>query len=246
MSLPVYDNASSVTFNGLASATIPAFAVAGENRLIFVGAGTQGGGFTVSSVVRNGAETFTAVPSFTRDSTGGNHFRVSGYTFVAPAVGTYSIVVTFSNALLGHTGAVSVTGAHQTVPLGTAVSATSSADDLPTLTCSAADDELLLDQLIAWAATATAGAGQTERYKRNAVDITSGGCSEQPGTVAGNVMSWTLTSGGQEWSMAAVPIKPAAGGITVTQTSVISAAASVLTHAAATLYPGSVIPTITL
>jgi len=73
------------------------------------------------------------------------------------------------------------------------------------------------------------------------LDAASAGAT---GAITGTL---ALSSGNANWTAYLVRIPVAVtGAITVTQTSVISATASVLTHTASILYPGSVTPTITL
>ena len=91
------------------------------------------------------------------------------------------------------------------------------------------------------------GAGQTYLFQENrAGEIELAGCTE-PGASGTVTNSWEFVDNASNGFLSiAIPLITSASGVTVTQTSVIAATASVLTHSAATLYPGSVTPTITL
>ena len=244
-----YDNKNTATGGGASTLTILAFTVSGSNRLLFVtvGSSAAAAALTTSVVRDSGGLNESCTEAW--DLTNGTYFHSSGHYLVAPATGSYAILITLA-AAQDEIGAcaTSWTAAHQTVPIGTPVTDSAHNGVLnPTLTVSdAGDDDVVIDGVYVYDATIAAETpGQTEQANLVISAAVTHGCSTQLGSVAGDVMSWTGSASGN-WAAGAVAIKPAAGGITVTQTSVISAAASVLTHAAATLYPGSVIPTITL
>ena len=204
-----YDNSNTITGGGAATVTIPAFAVAGANRLLFVTVGSSANAAALTtSVVRNGTETCDEV----WDITNGNYFHSSGHRFVAPATGSYSVVVTLA-AAQDEIGAcaTSWTAAHQSVPIGTPVTGSSNGGSAnPTLTVSdAADDDVVIDGVHVYDATIAAGADQTERANLVIAAAITHGCSTQLGSIAGDVMSWT---GGSNlvWAAGAVAIKPAA------------------------------------
>ena len=243
-----YDNKNTATGGGASTITILAFTVSGTNRLLFVTVGSSAAtaALTTSVVRDSGGLNESCTEAW--DLTNGTYFHSSGHYLVAPATGSYAILITLA-AAQDEIGAcaTSWTAVHQTVPIGTPVTDSAIGGVLnPTLTVSdAADDDVVIDGVHVFDATIAAETpGQTEQANLAIAAVTHG-CSTQLGSVAGDVMSWTGSASGN-WAAGAVAIKPAAGGITVTQTSAISATASVLTHSAAILYPGSVIPTITL
>jgi len=208
-----YDNSNTITGGGAATVTIPAFAVAGANRLLFVTVGSSAGGGAVltTSVVRDSGglnESCTEV----WDLTNGDTFHSSGHLFVAPATGSYAILITLS-AAQDEIGAcaTSWTAAHQSVPIGTPVTGSSNGGSAnPTLTVSdAADDDVVIDGVHVYDATIAAGADQTQRANLVIDAAVTHGCSTQLGSIAGDVMSWT---GGStpSWAAGAVAIKPAA------------------------------------
>jgi len=207
-----YDNANSVIGTGLSSITIPAFAVAGADRCIVVGVnGVKGTATSTSSVVRNGSETFT--PDWNVTNVSGWEQHNSGHHFANPATGSYSIVVTLA-AITDYiaAGAISLTGVHQTTPVGTPETA-SGTGTTASVTVTAADDEWLVDMCGVEANAITVGADQTARVEID--DATSSfssiGMSHQLGSVAGDVMTWTCAS--VDWVIGAVPIKPAVAAI---------------------------------
>jgi hypothetical protein len=201
-----YDNANSVSGTTVSAVTIPAFAVAGENRFIFVGAGGQAATTrTMTSVVRNGTETFTQKWMV---ETVSNKISCYGGYYAAPGAGNYSIVVTLNGAVdIMMAGAVSLTGVDQVTPTGVHGTALNEASGVATVTVAANDDEWLIDMVHGWGSTCTAGADQTSRWTRlNVGAFSSGGSSTQPGT-ADDVMSWATFSGTEE-AIGAVPIVP--------------------------------------
>ena len=204
-----FDNANSVSGAIVSTVTIPAFAVAGADSLIFVGVGAQGNtASSTTSVVRNTTETFTEKWDFVYQPSGVEQHN-SGHYFVAPATGSYSIVVVIAAAqdtLIA--GAISLTGVHQSTPTGTHGTA-SGTSATASVTVTAAADEWLCDFCLAGNTAITVGADQTFRFEIDNANGTgvSGGGSTQPGSVAGDVMTWTLTS--ERWTIGAVPIKPA-------------------------------------
>lgn len=208
-----YDTKSSTSGIGVASLNIPPFAPSGSAGYLFCGAGgSTGVAVSVSSVTRNaGAESFTELWDLAHASTGAGS---SGHRLINPAVGSYTVVVTFSTTCDDCVaGVVSLTGVHQTTPEGTPVTAqgTSTA---PSVTVTAADDEWLEDFCYcgnAGGPTFVADANQIERFKHLGAGYGwgNGGSSTQLGSVAGDVMSWTIGAS-SVWTIGAVAIKPAA------------------------------------
>jgi hypothetical protein len=161
---------------------------------------------SVSSVTYNG-DGLTLVRAQTLTSN-----RVEIWAMVAPDEGTHDVVISLSDeADLGLCAyAISHTGVDQTTPHGTAVSATGSSSPA-TVNVSSASDELVIDGVSKRTATGTGtvGAGQTQEMNATAGSMDGFGSTE-PGA-ATVTMSWTFSSV-TGWAIAAVPLKPAAGG----------------------------------
>lgn len=176
----------------------------GANRVLVVSLSFTPSAETVSSVTYNG-DALTVAGTITNGDV-----KICKYVIIAPDTGANNIVATFSGDVSAVGGAVSYTGAHQTNPVGTLVSATGS-DDAPTVAASSAAGEIVEDVLGVHDALGppfgTVGASQTERWN----DITNtllvlGAGSTEAGT--GSVtMSWSLTAAAT-WAIIALPIKP--------------------------------------
>jgi hypothetical protein len=210
MANPVYDNFATVTGTSVATVTVPAFVVSGTDRLLVVTVGSSKGptANSTTSVVRDsGGLNESCVEAWDLVD---NAFHSSGHYRVAPATGSYAILVTLSN-LDDEVGAcaTSWTGAHQTTPVGTPVTGSSNGTTAnPTLTVSdASDEDLVIDGVHVYDASIAAGGDQTERANLVIAAGVVHGCSTQLGSVAGGVMSWT---GGSNlyWAAGAMAIKP--------------------------------------
>lgn len=109
-----------------------------------------------------------------------------------------------------------LTGVHQTTPVGTAATATGGATQATVTVGSVGTDDLVCDALVEQSSSnPSADAGQTTRGQLVIPGTSSHlSCSTQPGT-SGGVMSWTLTAP-DFWTLGAVAFKPAAAGATTT------------------------------
>lgn len=205
------------TANGTSSGSGPftlSHTVTGSETLLVVGVSHYDSSDTVTGVTYNGVS-MTEVPS---GSVNNGQYYVDLFYLINPTTGTNNVSVSVSGSVfeIGY-GSVSFTGAHQSAPLGTAVTATGS-DTTPTATVSSASGELVVDTItIVHSGTLGVGAGQTSRW--NAVGtsgFTKYAGSTEPG--AGSVtMSWT-NSTSQAWASVAVPIKPSSGASAVVPT----------------------------
>ena len=144
---------------------------------------------------------------------GDAYTQVQMWRLVNPAVGTFNVVVSLTNASGGGviTGACSMTGVHQTTPVGTAVSQVStSATSLSATVGSVGSDDLLVDALAADSnVTVTPGeASQTSRVTGSLAGKNTLGMSTRPGS-AGAAMSWSWT-GARPSCLLAVAFKPSA------------------------------------
>jgi len=205
--MPAVDSVSSFASNGAGPFTW-AHTCSGSDRLLRVTTSHFDSSDTISSITYNGVA-LTAVPG---GSTNNGQYYVTAYYLIAPDTGTHDIVVTVSGSVFDFgAGAISYTDAHQTTPLGTAVTATGTSTT-PSVTVSSAADELVDDGLvIIHGGTLSVGAGQTQRWNAIATSgfIKYAGSTE--GGAASTTMSWSNSSS-QTWAIVAVPIKPVGGG----------------------------------
>ena len=206
MAIPVVDSVSNLSGNGVGPFTW-AHTCAGSDRLLRVTVSHYDSSDPVTGITYNGVA-LTAVPS---GATTNGQYWITAYYLIAPDVGTYNIVVTVSGNVFDFgAGAISYNDVHQTVPFGTAVTATGT-DTTPTVTVSSAADELVDDGLvIVHGGTLSVGAGQTQRWNA----IATFGFIKYAGSTevgaASTTMSWSNSSS-QTWAIVAVPIKPTVG-----------------------------------
>lgn len=181
---------------------------AGVNRLLIVWVSYFDSADTISSVTYNGVA-MTAIPS---GSAANGNYKIAGYYLIAPATGANNVVVTFSGAVSDFGGgSISFTDAHQTTPLGTAVTATGTSTS-PSVTVSSASGEFVADGLIiVHGGTLTVGGSQTQRWNA----IATNGFIKYAGSTqggAGAVSNTWSNSSSQVWAQGAVPVKPVGGG----------------------------------
>ena len=205
--MPAVDSVSSFASNGAGPFTW-SHTCSGSDRLLRVTTSHFDSSDTVTGVTYNGVA-LTAVPS---GSTNNGQYYITAYYLIAPDTGTHDIVVTVSGSVFDFgAGAISYTDAHQTTPLGTAVTATGTSTT-PSVTVSSAADELVDDGLvIIHGGTLSVGAGQTQRWNA----IASSGFIKYAGSTEGGAASTTMSwsnSSSQTWAIVAVPIKPVGGG----------------------------------
>ncbi len=213
------NNASSLTFSHTVST--------GFNRLLMVGISTgntnnNGTSASIVSTVTYGGTPMTLVGSVNA----GGHVRTFMYALVNPAVGTANIVITTSSSRPITAGATSFTGVNQTTPYGTfySNSTTSSVSTATVSGISSASNELVYDVVAVDMdggdpLTLSPGSGQTARWNTPGVKNTRrvhGAGSTKVGS-ANTTMSWTW-SGGQQYAMGAVSLKPAPFTTTATFT----------------------------
>lgn len=176
----------------------------GSNRVLLLGIGWYDTADTVSSITYNSVA-MTLVPSSTATN---GQYTAALYYLTDPTTGSNTISVTFTGSVFDFGGvALSVTGADQSTPLGTANTA-SGTSTTPSVTITSASGELVLDTLIiAHSGTLTVGGSQTQRW--NAITgggFIKGGASTEDGA-ASVTMSWS-NSTSQDWAITGVPIKP--------------------------------------
>ncbi len=199
------DATASCAGSGVSSLTC-AHTVSGANRLLVVWVSYFDSADAPTGATYNGVA-MTAIPSST--AANGN-YKIAGFYLIAPATGTNNIIVSFSGSMMDMgAGAVSFTDAHQTTPLGTAVTATGTSTT-PSVTVSSAAGEIVVDGLaIVHGGTLTVGGSQTQRWNA----VASGGYIKYAGSTQGGAASTTNTwtnSTSQVWAQGAVPVKPVA------------------------------------
>jgi hypothetical protein len=139
-----------------------------------------------------------------------NTTRVELWYRVAPPTGTGNVVVFRTGADEIMAGAVTLTGVHQTAPLGSFVSAasTGSGSTNPSVTLTSAVGDLVVDAVVAKGSTSlTPAAGQTQHRNADYAGEYDGAGSTEPGA-ASVTMSWTKTAAAK-WAIGAVSVKPA-------------------------------------
>lgn len=201
----VLETATDFSIDGAGSATISVTA-SNSNRLIVVCIGFYSAARAVSSMTRS-TDTIT---QYAAQTSGADFMTAEIWRGIAPASGANDLVITMSNATSWAGGtAYCFSGAHQTVPLGTAATGTA-LDSTATSTASSAVGEIVVDavalDLQVGARTATAGAGQTEQQNVGLSSIIRALSSNEAGA-ASTVMSWAL-SGNTSWSSVSVGVKP--------------------------------------
>ena len=150
----------------------------------------------------------------------GSISTLSIYRLVDPPLGTNNAVASAAGGVASRGVVVSYSGVHQTLPHGTAVTASGSgAGSDPSVTVSSTAGQLVIDFVYAQrnlnqAIGLSIGAGQSNLYTTPGFvsDSNDGaiGASYEAGA-ATNTMTWTLstTATGTSWAQAAVSIIPA-------------------------------------
>lgn len=205
--MPAVDSVSNISSSGVGPFTL-SHTCAGTNRLLRVNVMHYDSSDDVSGVTYNGVA-MTAVPS--GDATNGQYW-LSTFYLIAPDTGTHDVIVTVTGNVfdIGIT-AVSYTDVHQSVPLGTAVTATGTST-APSVTVSSASDELVDDGLIIVnSGSLTVDTGQTQRVNTTTSNAFIKYATSTESGAASTVMSWTNGTS-QAWVIMAVPIKPVGGG----------------------------------
>ena len=183
----------------------------GDNRLLLVAVGvgavqtsdTPAGG-PVDSVTYGGTP-MNLVGSITESPA-----RSYIYSLVNPSPGPANVVVNADSASSIAAGATTFTGVNQTTPLGSFASNSDTTGTTASRTLSSASGELVYSTAD-WDVgntpqTIDPGAGQTALWSRNG-NYTGAAASTEPGAASVTV-SYT-SDDDQQWTLAAVPIRPA-------------------------------------
>lgn len=211
-----FDAASSATGNTNSLSWSHTVGV-GSNRILIVGVSIMNSATQTVTGVTYAGTALTPV-GFQNN---GTNCRVEIWRLVAPATGPNNIVVTLSASARFVAGAVSFSNVDQTNPIDAATFAPPGNSNAPSvIVTTVTDNSWVIDTLAAIQnITVTVGAGQSEHWNINIGGgpnrINGAGSTEGPKTPAGAVtMSWSL-SAAQPWSIGAVALKPATGGVSV-------------------------------
>ena len=186
----------------------------GSNLAAFVGVGNRD---TAGSL---GATTYDGVAMTEMwDSVYEANVAHAGYRLAGISSGAKSVVNTLVNTTpTTHVvGVITMTGVHQSTPVGTAVTAASTGIQPTVTVASVGTNDLVVDSIFSnIVTTTTEGADQTVRYTEN-IDTDQFRGSTQLGS-AGGVMSWTVDDVFDPWGLGAVAFKPAPGTVALTGT----------------------------
>jgi len=193
-----YDNASSARNSGSSSLTF-SHTVSGSNRILVVQA--AGGGQTVTGVTYNGV----AMTQATFNGVSPIYFLYTFY-LIAPATGSNNVVITgsavlWSLALSG--GAISITGGHQTAPLG-ATNTGQGLSSAPSISITTTTNNSWIFDTAAVTAsglTLNVANGQTKRYNTT---FTQAGSTLLKATAGAQTVGYTNVMAG--WLMNAIEI----------------------------------------
>ncbi len=200
---PELDTTSSATGDRVTSLSWSHTVTSGyANRLLVIGISVDADHGATGVTYSGNALTFLG-----GRTDGGDRARVELWYLIAPPTGTADVVVSFASATDDDVvaGATSWRAIHQSTPFGTAVFA-SGDSGTASATVSSAAGEIVVDVVSADATSVSAGSGQTEHWSQNPNKVGGGGSSEAGATSV--TMSWSV-SGGADWAIGAVPLKPA-------------------------------------
>jgi len=215
-----FDAANSVQGTVVANLTTSAWTISGSDRLLVAGMGWSGGGPPTYSAIKwdgSGGTALTQVGS-TLSSAG---IRLAIARLIAPATGSKTLYGELSGAADEYClGGVSATNANQSVPLGSAVTATGTGASSPftAATGSITSDSADLPIDFSYASreassgtnTVTVGFNQTQRWKQESIGSFTAGTQSTGAGASSLVMSETFTTSGTSitWGIIGVPIKP--------------------------------------
>jgi hypothetical protein len=203
---PTYDNAASTFGDTVTSLSLTGFTTTGSDRLL-TSCIAQNSVIAspITSHAYNTSETMTLVET----ADWGNDSASILYRRIAPSSGSHDLDVSFDDSVTASLGAISFAGAHQTVPLGTAVKHTGLLEAEATVTVTSATDEIVFDCFGYGAATVPSnGGGQTERWDEDQAFTVANGTTEAgAGSV---VMNRTWASSFTSTGLIGVGVKPVA------------------------------------
>lgn len=206
MSVAIDNSSSSAIKEDVSSITFTSHTIAGADRCLVVCVTWVNPAFetNVSGVTYGGVAMTSAGAAVSIDD-GFSFSKSQIWRLINPADGPGDVVATFSDVgNYGNTGAMSFTGVHQTIPLGTLATATGTSTG-PSVAVSAATGDMVIDAMSSYGgATATAGASQTGFFSAVSASLHRGAGSTEAGDTS-VTMSWTLGSS-QRWAISAIPV----------------------------------------
>jgi hypothetical protein len=185
----------------------------GSNRILIVGVSLKTRSVSLGSVTYAG----TALSKIGAVSTGSNDNRTEMWYLLAPTPtvnGAVVVTMTASQSTAIAGGSLSYTGVKQSAPAGFTSNSGNSAT--PSVVVANATGDVVIDTATANgdAGTLTPNAAQTQRWNLfsgssgDGNEIISGGSTKAG--AASTTMSWTVSGGNKPWTIAAVPLAPAA------------------------------------
>lgn len=129
---------------------------------------------------------------------------------VAPATGSNTIALGFSNNVDVVAGGVSATDVDQSTAIGTQATTTGTTAE-PSLSVSSASGDLVWDVCCFFSGTATADGSQDTRWYSTVTTNAKGGSSTESAVGSSTAMDW-VTSDSSAWAYAGIAIKAAAEG----------------------------------
>jgi len=135
-----------------------------------------------------------------------NIVRSEMWYLIAPDTGANTVLVTLASGASKIGGSQSYTGASQTSPIGTFVSATGNST-APSVDVTTAVGEGCIDVSSSGGITYTVGAGQTQNYNIQTAAGLRGVSSTEPSLSTPITMSWTTSPAGV-WAIGAVNVRP--------------------------------------
>jgi hypothetical protein len=194
--VPVFDAANATTITEVDTVST-SITVAGTNRLM-IGCATFNADRSISSFTYNSVGLTSVLSDFvaTRQET-------AMYRLIAPDTGTHNLTVLLDQAAGDLTvGGMSFTGAHQTVPLDTAVSDADLTEASATVAPSSATTDLVAGCFGKEGVAATAG--DTSRASAGTLSLVT-----QTGA-ASVTLDWSWADSFQYWAAVGVSINPVA------------------------------------
>ena len=174
----------------------------GSDRLLVVHSGTNGTPVSTSGV------TYNSVALTSRWSDSRNWTAASAWSLVAPATGSNTVAITLSATEDTEFGqAISYTGVDQTTPHGTAQIANGSSTTPAVPAVTSASGEVVVGFIMTSSTTITTGAGQTAEISDVNFASDSAQTDSEPGAAS---VTFTWTTEDTQWTVGAIPIKPAA------------------------------------
>ncbi|HMA05515.1 MAG TPA: DUF2341 domain-containing protein, partial [Methanomicrobiales archaeon] len=190
-------------------------ATSGSNRLMLVGVTINNDNFEgVSTIAYNGTA-LTYVGYSNNLMSGNDDAYTEIWKLVAPDPGTHNVVITFNKTLSRYAsaGAMTFTGANQTIPLSTFAGNQGDDDNLINVTVPSAAGDLVFgviaDEYNSVITNTDGGEIERWNYHLDSTDWTNGAGATKPGATPSVMLKWNLSSTVNHWATAGVSIKPA-------------------------------------